>query len=780
MSQIEKATTYANTTKTLCRYTRFTILLCAALPIIIISWSKNDLGGKLTSSYFGQLAATGALSLGLGLILYLLLRHLEPGIDRHSQHEATFLDELPIKWVPLAIVLSAAGSLCLELAIIRWQGTVWEVFAFYKNFSLLACFAGLGLGYALAHKNRIPATLILPLLALQVSFLIALRHGLGAEKIRLIVTPIKEQLNMGFPTAASPSRLVATYCFLAVTMFLTALLFIPLGQICGRLLNRTSPLKAYGLNLLGSIAGVLLSLLLSFLWTPPVIWLIPSLLIVILLQSYSTRALILACSSALLVVSAISWPVSFGYEKIYSPYQLLERTGAPGNYMVVRAAGHYFQRMLDLSPKNTATIPSLQFIARYYELPYHLHPHSKRIAIVGSGTGNDVAAALRMGVERVDAIEIDPVIIKLGQAFHPESPYDSRKVAIINKDARQFLRTTNQHYDMIIYGLLDSHTLLSHTSSVRLDSFVYTVEGIRDAWDHLNEDGVISLSFCILSKEIGRKIYLMMQQAFDGIPPICIRTRYDGSVLFAQSKRGKLKLDPAILSGTIFTECTNVFANPMIRADVSTDDWPFFYMPKRVYPISYVWMIILILSISTILYISFIGERPRVSLAPFFFMGCGFMLIETKAITELGLVFGNTWQVIGIVIAAILTMAFLANVVVLKLRIQRPLAAFSLVIMSLGIGLAIARMGGYNSTIAGQFFATFMLTLPMLFAGVAFSSLIASTKSISSALAINLFGSLCGGLFEYNSMYFGFGFLYWIAIAFYLLAMTYYWLQSKK
>ena len=59
--------------------------------------------------------------------------------------------------------------------------------------------------------------------------------------------------------------------------------------------------------------------------------------------------------------------------------------------------------------------------------------------------------------------------------------------------------TPNEHYDMVVYGLLDSHTLLSHASSVRLDSFVYTVEGLRKARKRLNPDGILSLSFAVMN-----------------------------------------------------------------------------------------------------------------------------------------------------------------------------------------------------------------------------------------------------------------------------------------
>ena len=37
-------------------------------------------------------------------------------------------------------------------------------------------------------------------------------------------------------------------------------------------------------------------------------------------------------------------------------------------------------------------------------------------------------------------------------------------------------------------------------------------------------------------------------------------------------------------------------------------------------------------------------------------------------------------------------------------------------------------------------------------------------------MALNLLGAMCGGLLEYNSMYFGFQFLYWLALALYALA----------
>jgi hypothetical protein len=168
--------------------------------------------------------------------------------DQWSRAQAAFLDALPLRRLDLAIVAAAALSLFLELAVIRWQGSVFELFALYKNLGLLACFAGLGLGYALAGRERLPLFATLPLLAAQMLLLTSLRHGLPGAPIEtngyswrvqsLLATPFPEQRNIGFATAQSAAQFVAAYAFLSVLFVLSALAFLPVGQLCGRLMAR--------------------------------------------------------------------------------------------------------------------------------------------------------------------------------------------------------------------------------------------------------------------------------------------------------------------------------------------------------------------------------------------------------------------------------------------------------------------------------------------------------------------------------------------------------------
>jgi hypothetical protein len=299
---------------------------------------------------------------------------------------------------------------------------------------------------------------------------------------------------------------------------------------------------------------------------------------------------------------------------------------------------------------------------------------------------------------------------------------------------------------------------------------VYTIEGLQDARNRLKPDGVISLAFSVMSDNLGHKIYLMLQQVFGGRPPVCVMADYDGAVVFLESNDPNLTFSSQVIADSGFKDRTAYYANPSLRASVSTDDWPFFYMPQRIYPTSYLVMVLQILVLSLLLGRNFLGEAPRFSHLSFFFLGAGFMLIETKGITEMGLTFGNTWQVIGIVIAGILTMAFLGNCAVSWLSLRRPLFPYLFLWAALAIGWFVARSGGLGSTPLGRFETAVVLTCPLLFSGIVFSTLLSSKGQVSGMMAMNLMGAMCGGLLEYNSMYFGFRWLYLMAMACYFLA----------
>ena len=120
-----------------------------------------------------------------------------------------------------------------------------------------------------------------------------------------------------------------------------------------------------------------------------------------------------------------------GKTKVYwSPYQkltLLPRQRA-GNIIAYQLTTNdsWYQQILNLSPEFVASHP--QFFHdvpiewNAYNLPYHFYPQPPSVLILGSGMGNDVAAALRNGAGHITAVEIDPLILKLGKQLHFEKP----------------------------------------------------------------------------------------------------------------------------------------------------------------------------------------------------------------------------------------------------------------------------------------------------------------------------------------------------------------------
>ncbi|MBI4482744.1 MAG: hypothetical protein HY652_07630 [Acidobacteria bacterium] len=121
--------------------------------------------------------------------------------------------------------------------------------------------------------------------------------------------------------------------------------------------------------------------------------------------------------------------------------------------------------------------------------------------IIGAGTGNDARIALDHGAEYIDVVEIDPVILRWGQEIHPNRPYSDRRVHLHVNDARNFLQNTPRKYDLVIFGTLDSQTLLSALSTIRLDNYVYTVESLAQAKAILKPSGALVLGGQGLDRE---------------------------------------------------------------------------------------------------------------------------------------------------------------------------------------------------------------------------------------------------------------------------------------
>ena len=113
--------------------------------------------------------------------------------------------------------------------------------------------------------------------------------------------------------------------------------------------------------------------------------------------------------------------------------------------------------------------------------------------IVGAGTGTDVAIALSHGVEHVDAVEIDPRLLRFGRENNPDRAYADPRVTTYVNDGRAFLERTDKKYDLILFALPDSLTLVSGASALRLESYLFTEEAMESAREHLAPGGAFSM-----------------------------------------------------------------------------------------------------------------------------------------------------------------------------------------------------------------------------------------------------------------------------------------------
>jgi MFS family permease len=206
---------------------------------------------------------------------------------------------------------------------------------------------------------------------------------------------------------------------------------------------------------------------------------------------------------------------------------------------------------------------------------------------------------------------------------------------------------------------------------------------------------------------------------------------------------------------------------------VTTDDWPYLYHQGHWIPGIFYLLSALVVLLAALLYFQIPEARSRVPSLFFFSMGAGFLLLETQVVSRLALYFGTTWQVNGIVIAAILSALLLANFVTEK-RGQRSAwpRAFTLTGILAGIACAylvpFSRIPG-SAALVGTF-AAVVFAIPVFFAGLLFASEFSSAESPAAALGANMLGAVVGGLLENLSLIIGMKALLIVAALLYALA----------
>ena len=693
------------------------------------------------------------------------------------------------------LFLVSAVTLFLELVLIRWVSTEVRIFAYLQSSVLVVCLLGMGMGCFASHRAVDLRRLFVPLVA------IALLMALPFTYVALLsISTILAQFGDFHIWATKADgdwgQFVAALVLTALVLFLAWTAFIPLGQMVAGLIDaHPNTITAYSVNIFGSLVGILAFTGASALGLGPSAWFgllaLPLLYLAWNGERHRTLNTALAVAVPVLVVLA-----SFNQrgEVLWSPYQKLEMithhstdtdTGATYDKRTIYVNNTGYQVALDLRPETTNRFPQLfdpdLSAMTQYDLPFLFKRNPENVLIVGAGSGNDAAGALRGGAGRVTAVEIDPAIISFGNVYHPEAPYEDGRVKVVTDDARSFIARTNDTYDLIIFGLLDSHTAGPMTNA-RLDHYVYTLENITRAKSLLKKNGVMVLVFEANKPYLIDRINSSLEQVF-GTDPLRLRifsSNYGlGGVMFVTGDLDVVAIsladNPRLAAYVDQLQAASPIATPGV-AEVITDDWPYLYLEGRAIPALYGFMA-LILAAIYLLSGRLVGmDAPlkgwRISEWHFFFMGAAFMLLEVHMISKSAVALGSVWTVNAVIIGGIMGMILLANLIKAKLKRLPMRLVYALLIASC-IGLYFVDLSQAAFLPYGQkvLVIAAITTLPMLFSGMVFIDSFAAAPDRGRALGANLFGALVGGMLQAITFISGMQFLLLLVAGLYLAAV---------
>jgi SAM-dependent methyltransferase len=698
------------------------------------------------------------------------------------------------------LFLISAVVLFLELACIRWFPAHVIYLSFFTNIILLACFVGMSVGCLTASHstNYLERTPFWLLVTFGFGFLLELfRKGLE-RKISVGGSTAAEVIFFGAELGAKKELSFAIPIELFAGMFflLIATCFLGPGQVMGRAFNQmmTQRNRAYAWNLLGSGAGIVLFALISWFSLPPVLWFtfLALGLGYFLLQVERPQWGAFACIilTMLLLTDPHSWFAPFRSTQ-WSPYYRIDFENGD-----VRTNLGWHQHIWDFDKRDPA--PPIA-----YDLPLIIQRDSGRadlrILMIGSGSGNDLSRVLRYspGEAKVDAVEIDPVIQRIGKFAHPAKPYSDPRVTLHLNDGRNHLRQMAElhpgEYDLILFGVVDSLVLHSGYSSLRLESFLFTKEAIDDVRKCLKPTGRFMVYNYFRQGWLVTRLRDTLRTVFDHSPIVLTipgreqltsSEAFDGFTLFIAGQKESLdglsaKLPKILMPFNLAGE--NRIQETQIPDDsestLATDDWPFFYQRERTIP-SLTWrgMAIMLFGTAFLLWFT-LGKRnssgvkwrfdPRM-----FFLGAGFMLIETRAVVQMALLFGSTWVVNVFVFLGVLLLSFCGNLLAMRFKPKNLMLGYvglfaTLVLQRL---LTLDNLLGLEPSIRALA-AIALVLAPMFFAGIIFAASFGRSAAPDQAFGMNILGAVVGGVLENFTMLLGFRNLLFVAILIYLLSI---------
>ena len=614
------------------------------------------------------------------------------------------------------LVLASFVMLFAELTLIRWVAAYQIYVAYFTNFILLASFLGIGVGF-LGSRGRFAFRMAPASFALFAGLVFTIRvaKGFGAER----------ELETIFGLPAPPTWCVLPVLFLGATWVMACI-----ARGVAELFERFDPLEAYRLDIAGSLLGIVVFSVLSFLGTGPFVWgvvlgacflgLWPA-------AAYTGGRLAVAGMMVVLALGSVS------SVDVWSPYYRVSVYEERDGRIPIRVNSLPHQSMLPLS----------EIRAGFYAKPYsHLERPPGSVLIIGAGNGNDVALALSEGADHVDAVEIDRTLQQAGSELHSSRPYQDARVTPHIDDGRAYLERSDDEYDLILFALPDSLTLVSGQGSLRLESYLFTTEAMTSVRDHLAPGGAFAM-YNYYRPDVFARYANTMDQVFghgpcfdDGVQALGPRVQ---SVLTIGREPGDIT-------------CATPWAPAGEAPEPSTDDRPFPYVIGRMIPAFYLWWLAAIV-VASLVVVRWAGGVRLTDMRPYadlFCMGAAFLLLETKNVVQFALLFGTTWFVNSLVFAGILLAVLAAVELARRVRLPSPAVMYGALLASLALAWVVPPAGLLGLPVLTRFLASAAVAFaPVFVANLIFAQRFRTVGASTVAFGANLLGAMLGGVLEY-------------------------------
>lgn len=630
---------------------------------------------------------------------------------------------------PVRLILSSFLMLFVELALIRWTASNVIFLAYFSNFVLLGSFLGIGVGF-LRARARLD---LFPYAPVALAFLIGLVLMFRVEVDRsgsdLIFTGVSTMTGL-------PAWVILPFIFVAV-----AAVMAMIAEGVARTFILFEPLEAYRYDIAGSILGIVAFSALSFTWAPPVAWGAVVAVLFALLLRPRLRALQLVALMGLVVILGRESLVSVWSWSPYYKVAAIARPDIPGATELF-VNGVPFQ--LAISVADRRRNPSVYF------LPYERAGDRtlNDVLIVGAGSGTDVAVGLAAGAKHIDAVEIDPRLQQIGVQRHPDHPYADPRVSVTIDDARAFLEGTDKQYDLILFALPDSLTLVSGQASLRLESYLFTLEAMERAKSRLLPGGTFAMYNYYYQAWLVDRLAGTLARVYDQAP--CVDS---------VGTHGHLAVISVRTGGTP-DGCASTWqpSDTVAASTPATDDYPFLYLRERGIPGFYLATLALILAASLLVVRLVSGPyRQMRGYLDLFFMGAAFLLLETKSVVQFALLFGTTWFVNALVFAGVLVAVLIAIEVARRVRLPPPAFLYGALLIAVALAWLVPVQDLLALDAAPRFVvATALAFTPIFIANLVFADRFRNVESSNVAFGANLLGAMVGGAMEYASLLTGY------------------------